>query len=345
MKLSVLLVRSGSIVHDLMVDCYYKAFKNISADVIRTSYLEDKNLKSGKFQWRKLTSVFNFKYINSIFYDFKFNSPDFVFVFNLELRFFIIFLIRLFFCKTRVVYICHEPRLEMKGLKYKIINFFNFYFQRFSDIVIYPSDGAKSLGDELGFINKSFKVELTFEDNFRGEQGVSTKEILFFGAMDDNKCPWLINDFVKVSEESNFTFKRVGIDITTKKINYSEKIDVNNVFVDNDFKKKLFSTTGYLVLPYLEIRQSGVLADALSYGIPVIVSDIPEFRQYIVDGENGFILKDLSLNGIRSVLNKCEELSESDYYKLSKGAYSTYKEYFSISTLSRNLSRIISYES
>ncbi|MBL0739315.1 glycosyltransferase family 4 protein [Flavobacterium sp. GN10] len=46
-----------------------------------------------------------------------------------------------------------------------------------------------------------------------------------------------------------------------------------------------------IILPYRDIYQSGVLLLALSYGKPVLCSDLDPFKEIIIHNENGFLFK------------------------------------------------------
>ena len=48
-----------------------------------------------------------------------------------------------------------------------------------------------------------------------------------------------------------------------------------------------YASSDIVVLPYRRIYQSGVLMMSLCYKKPVIVSDLPSFKEIIVDQENG----------------------------------------------------------
>ena len=54
--------------------------------------------------------------------------------------------------------------------------------------------------------------------------------------------------------------------------------DVANLFVDSH----------YFVMPYQDIAQSGAMIVAFRYNLPLILSDIPQFKEFVDDGVNGF---------------------------------------------------------
>lgn len=71
-----------------------------------------------------------------------------------------------------------------------------------------------------------------------------------------------------------------------------DKIDLRIRFIPNDERNLLFSAADVIVLPYRKIYQSGVLLMAMSYGLPVVASNLPAMREIIRDGENGILFRD-----------------------------------------------------
>lgn len=53
-----------------------------------------------------------------------------------------------------------------------------------------------------------------------------------------------------------------------------------------------YAAADVIVLPYRRIYQSGVLLMAMSYGKPVVVSDIEGMTEVVSDGENGYVFSD-----------------------------------------------------
>lgn len=52
-----------------------------------------------------------------------------------------------------------------------------------------------------------------------------------------------------------------------------------------------FNAADIVILPYRKIYQSGVLLMALSYGRPVVVSDLPGMTEAVEDGKTGFVFR------------------------------------------------------
>jgi glycosyltransferase involved in cell wall biosynthesis len=69
-------------------------------------------------------------------------------------------------------------------------------------------------------------------------------------------------------------------------LNLRERILFLGRYISNEERHYLFSLADVVVLPYLQIYQSGVLLLAMSYGIPVLASDLPANKE-IINGNNG----------------------------------------------------------
>lgn len=62
-------------------------------------------------------------------------------------------------------------------------------------------------------------------------------------------------------------------------------------YIDDQERDKLFMVAGVNILPYREIYQSGVLLMAMSFGVPVIASDLPANKEVVRHGENGLLFE------------------------------------------------------
>jgi glycosyltransferase involved in cell wall biosynthesis len=67
------------------------------------------------------------------------------------------------------------------------------------------------------------------------------------------------------------------------------KINLQIRFIEDDEREYFFKACDVLVLPYRKIYQSGVLLMAMSYGIPVIASNLEPNAEIISHGVNGWL--------------------------------------------------------
>lgn len=92
------------------------------------------------------------------------------------------------------------------------------------------------------------------------------------------------------------------------------------------YSQELLRSADYLVQLSLNESYCYSVREALQLRVPVICSDIPEFRKLVKDGKNGYILDDdLSKLNINAIFNKkprptaYSETIDANWYKVLKG--------------------------
>ena len=74
-------------------------------------------------------------------------------------------------------------------------------------------------------------------------------------------------------------------------VKYPEVFELDIRRIPNDEVANLFAVSDYFVMPYQDIAQSGAITVAFQYNVPVIVSDIPQFREFVQDGITGLYFR------------------------------------------------------
>ncbi|HET9180155.1 MAG TPA: glycosyltransferase family 4 protein [Terriglobia bacterium] len=69
------------------------------------------------------------------------------------------------------------------------------------------------------------------------------------------------------------------------------RITLKADFIPDEEVELYFKAADVLALPYTEIFQSGVLFLGLSFGVPVIATDVGSLREEIVEGRTGYVCK------------------------------------------------------
>ena len=90
--------------------------------------------------------------------------------------------------------------------------------------------------------------------------------------------------------------------------------------IDNAEIPDLFARHQFVVYPYKAMSQSGALKVAYAYKKPVIVSDLPAFKEEVKEGINGFFFKSENVESLMNVMKRCLEMSDVEYSSL---VYST----------------------
>jgi len=84
--------------------------------------------------------------------------------------------------------------------------------------------------------------------------------------------------------------------------------------VRDDEVAKLFDWADLLILPYIEGSQSGVINLALSFALPVIVTDVGALSEMVIDGETGYIIPSRSPKHIaNAVIDFFSDIEKTDY--------------------------------
>jgi len=144
--------------------------------------------------------------------------------------------------------------------------------------------------------------------NFRKQYNVpkSKKIILFFGSIRENKgLGLLLKALAKIKKEDFFLIiagKAQSKQLYTKYFeiirekNLEENVLFLNRFINDNEIPILFNISDFIVLPYRSFySQSGVLITAVTYQLPVIVSDTGSMGDFVREHNIGKVFKPKSL--------------------------------------------------
>lgn len=150
-------------------------------------------------------------------------------------------------------------------------------------------DNGVNINSDLAFIEKEISSNKKIE-------------LLFVGALHKAKGIFILAEIAKILNEINldFTFNILG-----EWANESDKIQFTNFItknkiekkfsfqgvIKNDKKWKFYSDADLLIFPSYNEGQPLTILEALSFGIPIISSNVGLIEETITN-ENGFILKE-----------------------------------------------------
>lgn len=123
------------------------------------------------------------------------------------------------------------------------------------------------------------------------------KYILFFGQIKKDKgLDILLEAMSKIPDDVNLIIAGkpwkndfFSYDEQIKKHHLQERVIKMIHFIEDNEREKLFFTADVNVLPYRIIFQSAVMLMAMSYGLPVIASDLSANKEIISDKINGLL--------------------------------------------------------
>ena len=182
--------------------------------------------------------------------------------------------------------------------------------------------------DELSKKITSYEKEKVFiipHGNFIGLKEITNKvETLKYFSLDSNKVYLLFFGMIKKSKRLDVlieALKDIPANVhliiagRTRNISFnhyekmiskwdlSDRVHPLIRYISNDERNKLFNFSDLAILPYQKIYQSGVMLMAMSYGLPVIASDLPA-NKLIIDEKNGILFKEGNSSDLASKINE-----------------------------------------
>lgn len=105
-------------------------------------------------------------------------------------------------------------------------------------------------------------------------------------------------------------------DSPKKLIRHPEVFEIQTHLVDNKDIPNLYGRNHFALFAYKDMSQSGALKVAFNYDKPVVVSDLPGFKEEVQENVNGFFFKSEDLESLKSIMKKCIQMKEDEYVKL-----------------------------
>lgn len=192
----------------------------------------------------------------------------------------------------KVYYVLHEPILEQRNFYSLITNKVNKIFVYLSTHIIVLSE--KSFKDtlKLNFKGQIIKTHWPSGSNRNLDKNLSKRAyISFIGNLSENKNFELFLETVEKLDEKIFIGGSGDFSKYHKRINQIKDCTFLNRFLTDEEFNHFLSQSKFVLLPYKSSTQSAVLFDSFKNGTPLITSDKGSFREFIDNGENGYVLK------------------------------------------------------
>lgn len=284
------------------------------------------------FQEKKMDAVLLFKYLHEILRI----KPNIVHIqytptlYGPMLPFFCIFL-KIFNKQIKIVVTAHEkPDFFLEHSNFILGKFFLIYdslIYRFSDIIIVHTKEHLELIVKRYNVSiyklhkidiavfKTINVDLQIEE-IKKQYKINNKIVLaFFGRITPKKgLDYLIESVGKLSHKYDIALLIIGespkrweyyfdeLNELVHRLKLDEKIKFLG-FKDDQEIAKIFKIVYASVLPYKSLTQSGALFTVLGYCIPVVVSNVGGFKEFISENKCGLLFE---VNNTIDLSNKIE---------------------------------------
>lgn len=262
---------------------------------------------SNNFRYRNIRNVFLY---TKILKQIKNNNYDIIYI-NIQGFPYFAFISAIFLDRNKTIFAVHQAMVH-EGMNYKLITslYFSFLYNWFIHFHLFSKTQAKIF--KQNYLNKKiYVIPLALKDYGLSIKKISDNQVIFlnFGTIIKNKnIKILIRAACNIYDKGikNFKIKIYGSCTNwseyQKLIKYPEIFDIEIRHLKNEEIADLFCSSHYLILPYSSVSQSGPLKIAFNYNIPVISSDLEEFRNEITDKKTGYIFKNNDIESLENVL-------------------------------------------
>lgn len=193
-------------------------------------------------------------------------------------------------------------------------------FKLISEIIVHNKTSSESL-NRIGEFNQKLSIiphgnytPFVEKVKYKADLDESgTLKLLFFGQIKRVKGLEILLDSIAILKRESFNIELViaGKPWKSDLDYYNSLIDSLGIkdivtthfrYIPDDEVSSFFEMCDLIVLPYKEIYQSGVLLLTMSYGVPLVCSDLPAFKEYIIDKKNGFLFESESSESLSNTL-------------------------------------------
>lgn len=154
-------------------------------------------------------------------------------------------------------------------------------------------------------------------DNTKTEKKIKQDGIVkffFFGSILRYKGFEILLEAAEILEKKSLSFElnvygkiKYNNDELEKRIRKIKSIKFKNEFVDYKKVYEVYSANDIIVIPYMQVTQCGPLLIGYNQDVPAICSDLPGFREYVIDGKSGLLFD----NTPAGLAAKMEDIIES----------------------------------
>lgn len=116
-------------------------------------------------------------------------------------------------------------------------------------------------------------------------------------------------------------------------IKHPEVFELDIRRIPNEEVADLFAKSDYFVMPYQDIAQSGAITVAFKYNLPTIVSNIPQFSEFVEDGKTGIVFKTENVQDLADKMQYVLDNHDEIYPKLKQGQASYVQHELSIESI------------
>jgi glycosyltransferase involved in cell wall biosynthesis len=240
-----------------------------------------------------------------------------------------------FLNKSRLVITLHDPKPHIGENSWKTFLKFNLFIPKARAFVLYAQYSKTLLKKVFPKVNVPINciqlLPYTFMRNYLPKERKQDNSILFFGRLSPYKGVDLLLNAIPLVLEKHPNQHFVIAGSTSYDFQFDEallsklknNITIINKYLSLEEVAALIDKCAFVVCPYRDATQSGVLSTTFAFGKTVIANNVGSFSEYINDGINGLISEPETIDLAKKIILALD----NNYYKtLEKNVASTYSK-------------------
>ncbi len=228
-----------------------------------------------------------------------------------------------FLNKTKLVITLHDPKPHTGENSWKTYLKFNLYVPKAKAFIQYAEFSKTLLKKVFPKVNVPVNciqlLPYSFMRNYLPKERKLDNSILFFGRLSPykgvdlllNAIPIVLEKYPNqqfvIAGSTSYDFHFDEVLIST----YKNNITIINKYLSLEEVAALIDKCAFVVCPYRDATQSGVLSTTFAFGKTAIASNVGSFREYITDGINGLISEPDAIDLAKKIIMAIE----NDFYK------------------------------
>lgn len=281
------------------------------------------------FMKRTISSSFGsfYKYTKFLFgfIPFLFFKYDIIHVHFFGYHSFLGYLYKLLRPKSKLIITFHgSDKINLEKRLFKII------MKRINTIIAVGQEQSKNIYEitahkDIRVLSGGINEKVFYKNkNYKNKY-----DFIFIGSFFEKKGTDIFISAIKILNNKNYNYCFVGSGHLLFEIKCLQKI-YNITIIENETQdgiRKLLNQSKWLILPTRTDSFGLVVSEAMFSGTPVIVSNIGGMKEQVIDGTNGFILKENTPKEVSLVIQKAYSLQQDDYKKMVDNALKSNKQH------------------
>lgn len=231
-------------------------------------------------------------------------------------------IVTIFLRKQRIITAIHDPEMHVGEKDFLFETLTKLCVKRCSNIVVFSKKFINIVAEKYSFPKEKIcALKLGgysyYKDNSKVIENNKYNTILFFGRISEYKGLSVLLEAIKNLKESNFDIKLRVVgngSLSDKEKNLirelGDSVELINRWIKDDEVESFFKGIDFVVLPYIEATQSGVVMLSYAMQKSVLATDVGALSEQILE-DTGLIVKP---NDVIALVNGIKKLYENDIF-------------------------------